>query len=96
MTQDTKRILTVTQVNEYIKAVIEGQPVLRSIYIKGEISNFTNHYKTGHLYFTLKDEGGLIRAIMFKGAAIKLKFAPENGMPFPRSIFLMCCAFQTV
>ncbi len=80
MTQDTRRVLTVTQLNEYIKTVIEGQPVLRSIYIKGEISNFTNHYKTGHLYFTLKDEGGLIRAIMFKGSAMNLKFAPENGM----------------
>jgi len=70
----------VTQVNEYIKTVIEGQPVLRSLYIKGEISNFTKHYKTGHFYFTLKDEGGLIRCIMFKGSADKIKFAPENGM----------------
>lgn len=80
MAEETRRILTVTQINEYIKAVIEGQPILRDVYIKGEISNFTNHYKTGHLYFTLKDEGGLIRAIMFKGSAVKLKFAPENGM----------------
>ncbi len=80
MTEETRRILTVTQVNEYIKAVIEGQPVLRNVYIKGEISNFTNHYKTGHFYFTLKDEGGLIQSVMFKGSASKLKFVPENGM----------------
>ncbi len=79
MTEE-RRILTVSQVNEYIKTVIEGQPILRSLYIKGEISNFTNHYKTGHFYFTLKDEGGLIRSVMFKGSADKLKFVPENGM----------------
>ena len=75
-----RKVITVSQLNEYIKAVIEGQPVLRSLFVKGEISNFTNHYKTGHLYFTLKDETSLIRCIMFKGSADKLKFAPENGM----------------
>lgn len=80
MSEDIRRVLTVTQLNEYIKAVIEGQPILRSLYIKGEVSNFTNHYKTGHFYFTLKDEGGLIRSVMFKGSADKLKFVPENGM----------------
>ena len=80
MSEESRRVLTVTQLNEYIKAVIEGQPILRSLYIKGEVSNFTNHYKTGHFYFTLKDEGGLIRSVMFKGSADKLKFVPENGM----------------
>lgn len=80
MAEETKRVLTVSQLNEYIKAVIEGQPILRSIYVKGEISNFTNHYKTGHFYFTLKDEGSLIKAVMFRGSADKLKFVPENGM----------------
>ena len=80
MAEETRRIITVSQLNEYIKAVIEGQPVLRSLFVKGEISNFTNHYKTGHFYFTLKDENSLIRCIMFKGFAEKLKFVPENGM----------------
>ncbi len=80
MAEDTRRILTVTQVNEYMKTLIEAQPNLRSLYIKGEISNFTNHYKTGHFYFTLKDEGGLIRSVMFKFSVDKLKFVPENGM----------------
>ena len=80
MSEESRRVLTVTQLNEYIKAVIEGQPILRSLYIMGEVSNFTNHYKTGHFYFTLKDEGGLIRSVMFKGSADKLKFVPENGM----------------
>ena len=80
MSEETRRVITVSQLNEYIKAVIEGQPVLRSLFVKGEISNFTNHYKTGHFYFTLKDENSLVRCIMFKGFAEKLKFVPENGM----------------
>lgn len=47
---------------------------------KAEISNFTNHYKTGHFYFTLKDEGSLLKVVMFRGSAAKLPFVPENGM----------------
>ena len=75
-----QQILTVTQVNEYIKGVFDGSAFLRDIYIKGEISNFTNHYKTGHMYFTLKDEGGVLRAVMFRFNAGELEFLPENGM----------------
>ncbi len=74
-----ENVLTVTRVNEYIKMLIEGDPLLSNVYIKGEISNFTNH-KSGHFYFTLKDEGGSLRAVMFRYAAAKLKFMPENGM----------------
>lgn len=73
------QIYTVTQVNEYIKSLLESAPHLSSIQLKGEISNFT-HHKSGHLYFSLKDEGGLIRAVMFRGSASALKFLPENGM----------------
>ncbi len=72
--------LTVTQLNEYIKAKIDADGFLSRVLIKGEISNFTNHYKTGHFYFTIKDEGSLIKAVMFRGAASKLNFVPENGM----------------
>ena len=72
--------LTVTQLNEYIKRIIDTTPQLTSIYVKGEISNFKNHYGTGHYYFTLKDEGGQLRAVMFKSSAAKMKFLPENGM----------------
>jgi exodeoxyribonuclease VII large subunit len=75
-----QNILSVTQVNEYIKGMFDASLFLNDIYIKGEISNFTNHYKTGHLYFTLKDEGGVLRAVMFKFNASSLAFAPENGM----------------
>ncbi|MBR6745037.1 MAG: exodeoxyribonuclease VII large subunit [Clostridia bacterium] len=75
-----KRIITVSELNEYLKMLFEYDEVLRNIYIKGEISNFTNHYKTGHFYFSLKDAGGSVRAVMFRGNASKLKFMPENGM----------------
>lgn len=72
--------LTVTQLNEYVKRIIDGTSQLSSLYIKGEISNFKNHYGTGHYYFTLKDEGGQLRAVMFKSSVSKMKFIPENGM----------------
>ena len=75
----TPMTLTVTEVNEYIKMLLDGNALLSDVYVKGEISNFTNH-RTGHLYFSLKDEGGLIRAVMFKTSAQKLKFLPEDGM----------------
>ena len=75
-----KRIITVSELNEYLKMLFEYDEILRNIYIKGEISNFTNHYKTGHFYFSLKDAGGSVRAIMFRSSASKLKFKPENGM----------------
>lgn len=75
-----KIIFSVTQINEYIKDLLEKDELLYTVSIRGEISNFTNHYKTGHFYFSLKDEGGVIRAVMFKGYASKLQFVPENGM----------------
>ncbi len=72
--------ITVTELNEYIKAKIDGDKFLSHVTVKGEISNFTNHYKTGHFYFTIKDEGSLIKAVMFRSAASKITFVPENGM----------------
>jgi exodeoxyribonuclease VII large subunit len=60
--------------------LMDGNPVLSSVFVRGEISNFTNHYKTGHFYFSLKDEGALVRAVMFRGNASRLRFLPENGM----------------
>ncbi len=76
---DGRAVLTVAQLNAYIKQIIDSNSILADVYIKGEISNFTNH-RTGHFYFTLKDPDSLIRAVMFKSAASKLKFLPENGM----------------
>ena len=72
--------VSVTQLNEFVKSLIDGSDRLSNLYVKGEISNFKNHYGTGHYYFTLKDDGGLIRAVMFRSSAAKLKFMPENGM----------------
>ncbi len=73
-------ILTVSQINTYIKSIIEQDVNLKNIYVEGEISNFTNHYRSGHLYFTLKDENSSVKAVMFRNAASRLKFTPENGL----------------
>lgn len=77
---DLSSALSVTQLNEYIKMKLESDALLKRVIVKGEISNFTNHYKTGHFYLSLKDEGGVIRAIMFRASNQKLSFLPENGM----------------
>lgn len=73
-------VLTVSQINTYIKSVIDGDFNLRNIYVSGEISNFTDHYKTGHFYFTLKDDRACIKAVMFRSFSQRLRFKPENGM----------------
>ena len=72
--------LTVTQVNMYIKSLIDGNPMLTRIVVEGEISNFKSYYSSGHLYFSLKDEGGTLACVMFKSSASSLKFVPEDGM----------------
>ncbi|MGN1097796.1 MAG: exodeoxyribonuclease VII large subunit, partial [Clostridia bacterium] len=76
---DNRRIATVTQLNNFIKALLEQTPVLKNVWIKGEISNLKFH-SSGHIYLTLKDEGSVLRAVMFRTAAAGLTFRPENGM----------------
>lgn len=71
--------VTVSQLNKYIKQMMEKIPVLSNIWVKGEISNFKLHY-SGHMYMTLKDGGGVLKAVMFKSNAARLSFMPENGM----------------
>lgn len=71
--------ISVTELNSYIKNKIADDEYLNNILIKGEISNFKNHY-TGHMYFTLKDENSLIKCVMFKTYAQKLEFMPKDGM----------------
>lgn len=71
--------ISVTELNKYIKEKFVEDEYLKSVLIKGEISNFKNHY-TGHMYFTLKDENSLIKCIMFKSYAQKLGFMPKDGM----------------
>lgn len=72
-------ILSVSTLNKYIKSTLEAEDFFRSVWVRGELSNFT-HHKSGHMYMTLKDEGSLIKTIMFKSSADKLKFEPESGM----------------
>ncbi len=73
-------VLTVSQLNRYVKSIIEQDFNLQTVFVQGEISNFTNHYKTGHFYMTIKDEFSSIKAVMFKTANMRLKFMPENSM----------------
>lgn len=72
--------LTVSAVTKYIKSLIEGDESLSNIIIEGEISNFTYHRASGHLYFSLKDEGAVIGAVMFRSSAQSLDFKPADGM----------------
>ncbi|MCR5112286.1 MAG: exodeoxyribonuclease VII large subunit [Ruminococcus sp.] len=73
-------VITVTQINKYIGSVLKSDRNLQGIMVKGEISNFTLHWKSGHMYFTLKDRESAIKCVMFASAASRLKFAPEDGM----------------
>ena len=72
--------ITVSQLNEYVKMLIDSDELLQTVVVCGEISNFKNHYATGHMYFSLKDEKSLVKCVMFAGSASRLKFEPENGM----------------
>ena len=71
--------VTVSALNNYIKRVMDNNSYLKDICVKGEISNYKAH-SSGHIYMTLKDEGSVIKAVMFKGAAKLLRFNMENGM----------------
>lgn len=73
-------VLSVSQLNRYVKSIIEQDYNLQTVFVQGEISNFTNHYRTGHYYMTIKDEYSSIRAVMFKSANSRLRFMPENSM----------------
>ena len=72
-------IYDVSQVNEFVKSLLDGVPALQDIYVRGELSNY-KIYPSGHHYFTLKDTGGALRCVMFRGQASRLRFRPENGM----------------
>lgn len=72
-------VLTVTQLNKYVKSILDTDYNLQLVFMVGEISNFTNH-RSGHLYFTLKDEQSAIKAVMFRQNALRLKFMPADSM----------------
>ena len=72
-------VLSITQLNEYIRGRMDSDPLLAQVAVRGEISNY-KLYPSGHHYFTLKDESSALKCVMFKGNAMRLKFRPENGM----------------
>lgn len=74
-----RQAISVTQMNLYIKELMNRDDVLTDVLVKGELSNFKAH-SSGHMYMSLKDEGSVMRAVMFRGNASKLKFVPQNGM----------------
>ena len=74
-----QNVLSITQLNEYIRSRMDSDPLLAQVAVRGEISNY-KLYPSGHHYFTLKDESGALKCVMFKGNAMRLRFRPENGM----------------
>lgn len=74
-----QKVLSITQVNEYIRAQMDRDILLNNVAVRGEISNY-KMYPSGHHYFTLKDEGAALKCVMFKGNAMRLRFRPDNGM----------------
>lgn len=74
-----EKYLKISELNSYVKSLVDSDPFLNKVYLKGEISNFKNHTR-GHLYFTLKDEESRLSAVMFSSSAAKLLFTPEDGM----------------
>lgn len=77
--QNTKTFLTIKDVNLYIKNLLDGDSLLSNLWVKGEISNFKAH-SSGHFYFTLKDNSGSLKCVMFRSRAQNIKFEPEHGM----------------
>lgn len=73
-------VISISQLNRYVKSRMDADENLFNVFLVGEISNFTDHYKTGHFYFSLKDEEAQIKAVMFRQNALKVKFRPENGL----------------
>ena len=74
-----QNVLSISQLNEYIRGKLESDSRLTGIAVRGEISNY-KVYPSGHHYFTLKDENASLKCVMFKGSAIRLRFRPDNGM----------------
>lgn len=74
-----QKVLSISQINEYIRVMMDGDNLLSGVAVSGEISNY-KVYPSGHHYFTLKDEGAALKCVMFKSSAVRLRFRPENGM----------------
>lgn len=76
----TTKVLTVSQLNYYVKSVLDSDPRLNYVFLTGEISNLTDHYRSGHIYLSLKDNKSIVRCVMFAGNARNLMFKPAEGM----------------
>ena len=74
-----QKVLSVTEVNNHIRSILDRDTVLAGVAVQGEISNY-KVYPSGHHYFTLKDDGAALKCVMFKSSAIRLRFRPDNGM----------------
>ena len=74
-----QNIIAVSQVNEYIKFLLDRDELLTNLCVRGEVSNY-KIYPSGHHYFTLKDAEGALKCVMFRSSAQRLRFRPENGM----------------
>ena len=74
------RVYTVSQVNGYLKQLLDGDPRLKTVFVQGEISHLVHHMKSGHMYFTLKDEKAAIKCVMFQWNVRRLRFLPRNGL----------------
>ena len=100
-----QQVLSISQINDYIRSQMDSDPLLTGVAVRGEVSNY-KLYPSGHHYFTLKDEGAALKCVMFKGSAIRLRFRPENGMKviamgritvFPRDgAYQLYCTAMTV
>lgn len=74
------KIISVSQLNTYIKGIMDSDPLLQCVFVSGEISNLTDHYASGHIYLSLKDQKAVVKAVMFSFNAKRLRFKPQNGM----------------
>ncbi len=80
MRENQNLILTVSQANRYVKSLLDGDARLKDVLIRGEISNYSDHYRSGHAYFTLKDDSSAIKAAFFRSYRERLPFQPQDGM----------------
>ena len=101
----SQQVLSITQISEYIRTMMDRDSILSGLAVRGEISNY-KVYPSGHHYFTLKDENAALRCVMFKSSAVRLRFRPENGMKvivmgkisvYPRdAAYQLYCSAMTV